>query len=172
VRLGVANLFIFFEPLGGWRHLSVTARRTKRDWAYAVRDLVDVHYPNAIKIRLVLDNLHTPVGGALYEAFPPAQAHRILDRLEIHYTPKHGSWLNRAESELSILARQCLDRRIADPVTLAREVAAWERRRNSAGARMDWRFTTADARIKLTHLYPISTLPAAERTTTDIDHAA
>lgn len=172
VRLGVANLFIFFEPLGGRRHLIVTERRTKRDWAYAVRDLVDVYYPQAIKIRLVLDNLNTHVGGSLYDAFPPAEARRILDRLEIHYTPKHGSWLNMAESELSILARQCLDRRIADPVTLEREVAAWERRRNSAGVRMDWRFTTADARIKLTHLYPIITLPATERTTTDHDYAA
>jgi DDE superfamily endonuclease len=172
VRLGVANLFIFFEPLGGWRHLTVTERRTKRDWASAVRDLVDVHYPDAIKIRLVLDNLNTHVGGSLYDAFPPAEARRILDRLEIHYTPKHGSWLNMAESELSILARQCLDRRIADPATLVREVAAWERRRNRAGARMDWRFTTADARIKLTHLYPIITLPAAERTARDHDHAA
>src|SRR5664279_755038 len=132
VRLGVANLFIFFEPLGGWRHLTVTARRTKRDWAYAVRDLVDVHYPNAIKVRLVLDNLNTHVGGALYDAFPPAEARRVLNRLEIHYTPKHGSWLNMAESELSILARQCLDRRIAEVGTLEREAAAWERRRNSA----------------------------------------
>jgi len=162
VRLGVANLFIFFEPLGGWRHLTVTPRRTKRDWADAIRDLVDVHYPHAVKIRLVLDNLNTHVGGSLYEAFPPAEARRILDRLELHYTPKHGSWLNMAESELSILARQCLDRRIADPATLAREVAAWEMRRNTAQATMDWRFTTADARIKLTHLYPVLPLPGAE----------
>ena len=175
VRLGVANLFIFFEPLGGWRHLTVTARRTKQDWAYAIRDLVDVHYPNARKIRLVLDNLNTHVGGSLYEAFPPAEARRILERLELHYTPKHGSWLNMAESELSILARQCLDRRIADPQTLAREVAAWERRRNSVEARMAWRFTTADARIKLIHLYPRITFPAAECTApapTDHDQAA
>jgi hypothetical protein len=172
VRCGVANLFIFFEPLGGWRHLTVTERRTKRDWAYAVRELVDVHYPHAIKIRLVLDNLNTHVGGALYDTFPPTEARRILDRLELHYTPKHGSWLNMAESELSILARQCLDRRIADPVTLAHEVAAWERRRNSAGARMDWRFTTADARIKLTHLYPLITLPVAAPAARNHDHAA
>lgn len=160
-RLGVANLFIFFEPLAGWRHLLVTERRTKRDWAQAVRELVDVHYPHARTIRLVLDNLNTHVGGALYEAFPPAEARRILTRLEIHYTPKHGSWLNMAESELSILARQCLDRRIADPRTLAREVAAWEHRRNSTQAQMTWRFTTADARIKLLHLYPLLTEPAA-----------
>jgi hypothetical protein len=161
-RLGVANLFIFFEPLAGWRHLEVTARRTKLDWAHAIRDLVDVYYPHARKIRLVLDNLNTHVGGSLYEAFPPQEARRLLARLEIHYTPKHGSWLNMAESELSILARQCLDRRIADTVTLAREVAAWEARRNSAQASMDWRFTTADARIKLAHLYPVITLPAED----------
>jgi len=165
VRLGVANLFIFFEPLGGWRHLTVTDRRTKQDWAHAIRDLVDVHYPDACKIRLVLDNLNTHVGGSLYETFPPAEARRLLDRLEIHYTPKHGSWLNMAESELSILSRQCLDRRIADYGTLAREVAAWEARRNSAHAQMAWRFTTADARIKLAHLYPIVTLPAEENAT-------
>lgn len=162
VRRGVANLFLFFEPLAGWRHLAVTERRTRQDWAYAVRDLVDVHYPDAIKIRLVLDNLNTHVGGSLYETFPPAEARRILDRLELHYTPKHGSWLNMAESELSILSRQCLNRRIAEPTTLVREVTAWETRRNSAQATMDWRFTTADARIKLTHLYPVITLPAQD----------
>lgn len=172
VRLGVANLFILFDPLRGWRHLTVTERRTKQDWAYAIRDLVDVQYPHAVKIRLVLDNLNTHVGGSLYDTFPPAEARRILDRLELHYTPKHGSWLNMAESELSILARQCLDRRIADPVTLAREVAAWERRRNTAHATMDWRFTTADARIKLTHLYPVITLADADSTTAGpIGHA-
>ncbi len=165
VRLGVANLFLFFEPLAGWRHLEVTERRTKQDWASAIRDLVDVHYPHAHTIRLVLDNLNTHVGGALYEAFPPAEARRILARLELHYTPKHGSWLNMAESELSILARQCLDRRLADAGTLAREVAAWEARRNSAQATMDWRFTTADARIKLAHLYPVITLPEEDSAT-------
>ncbi len=175
VRLGVANLFIFFEPLSGWRHLTVTDHRTRQDWAAAIRDLVDVYYPHAVKIRLVLDNLNTHVGGSLYATFPPAEARRILDRLEIHYTPKHGSWLNMAESELSILSRQCLDRRIADPVTLAHEVAAWEARRNSAHARMTWRFTTADARIKLLRLYPLVTLPAAQSTAstpTDRKHAA
>jgi hypothetical protein len=164
-RLGVANLFIFFEPLAGRRRLTVTARRTKLDWAHAVRELVDVHYPHASTIRLVLDNLNTHVGGSLYDAFPPAEARRILDRLEIHYTPKHGSWLNMAESELSILARQCLDRRIAEVGTLVREVAAWERRRNSIPARMEWRFTTADARIRLLHLYPCLTEPAPAATT-------
>lgn len=164
-RLGVANLFIFFEPLTGWRHLSVTDRRTRVDWALAIRELVDVHYPHARRIRLVLDNLNTHVGGSLYEAFPPAEARRILDRLELHYTPKHGSWLNMAESELSILSRQCLDRRIADVATLQREVAAWERRRNRAVAKMEWRFTTADARIKLLHLYPRLTEAEEEATT-------
>ena len=164
-RLGVANLFIFFEPLAGWRHLRVTDRRTKIDWAHAVRDLVDVQYPHARKIRLVLDNLNTHVGGSLYDAFPPAEARRILNRLEIHYTPKHGSWLNMAESELSILARQCLDRRIAEVGTLEREAAAWERRRNSAHARMDWRFTTADAPIMLLRLYPQVSEPSVDYTT-------
>jgi hypothetical protein len=170
-RLGVANLFIFFEPLGGWRHLRVTERRTKLDWAYAVRDLVDVHYPEATKIRLVLDNLNTHVGGSLYDAFPPAEARRILNRLELHYTPKHGSWLNMAESELSILARQCLDRRIAEAGTLVREVTAWERRRNRAHAKMEWRFTTVDARIKLLHLYPRLTEPAEETTLVPSDQS-
>lgn len=170
-RLGVANLFIFFEPLAGWRHLIVTERRTKLDWAHAVRALVDVYYPQARTIRLVLDNLNTHVGGSLYDAFPPAEARRILQRLEIHYTPKHGSWLNMAESELSILARQCLDRRIAEVGMLEREVAAWERRRNSAQARMEWRFTTADARIKLLHLYPSLSEPEVACTTVEpIDH--
>ena len=137
----------------------MTAQRTRLDWAHAIRDLVDTYYPHARKIRLVLDNLNTHAGGSLYEASPPAEARRLLARLEFHYTPKHGSWLNMAESELSILARQCLDRRIADAATLAREVAAWEARRNGAQATMDWRFTTADARIKLAHLYPVITLP-------------
>jgi hypothetical protein len=171
-RLGVANLFLFFEPLAGWRHLEVTALRTKRDSDYAIRDLVDVYYPQAVKIRLVLDNLNTHVGGALYEAFPPQEARRILARLEIHYTPKHGSWLNMAESELSILARQCLDRRIADAATLACEVAAWEARRNSAACTMDWRFTTADARIKLVHLYPVITVPPQDSPTSHSQAAA
>lgn len=171
-RLGVANLFIFFEPLAGWRRLIVTERRTRLDWAAAIRELVDVHYPQARTIRLVLDNLNTHVGGSLYEAFPPAEARRILNRLEIHYTPKHGSWLNMAESELSILARQCLDRRIADPETLQREVMAWERRRNRVQATMEWRFTTADARINLLHLYPRLPEPADEQTMpASIDHS-
>ena len=154
-RHGVANLFMFFAPLAGWRHVQVTHRRTKVDWAYAMRDLVDAYFPDAPKIRVVLDNLNTHVAGSLYEAFVPQEARRILGRLELHHTPKHGSWLNMAEIELSVLSRQCLDRRIPDHETLVTEVAAWEAPRNSAQTTMDWRFTTSDARIKLTHLYPI-----------------
>ena len=153
-RHGVRNLFLFVEPLRGWRHVSVTERRTKRDWALAIRDLVDRHYPDAERIVLVLDNLNTHVGAALYETFPPAEARRLLDRLELHYTPPHGSWLNMAEIELSILARQCLDRRIPDADVLAAEVAAWVTERNGQQRRIEWRFTTADARIKLKRLYP------------------
>ena len=153
-RHGVRNLFLFVEPLRGWRHVRVTERRTKVDWAHAIQDLVDVHYPKAERIVLVLDNLNTHVGSALYETFPPAEARRLLDRLELHYTPAHGSWLNMAEIELSVLSRQCLDRRIPDEATLAREVAAWETERNAHHTTIDWRFTTADARIKLTRLYP------------------
>jgi hypothetical protein len=153
-RHGVRNLFLFVEPLRGWRHIAVTARRTKRDWALAIRDLVDRHYPEAERIMLVLDNLNTHVGAALYETFPPAEARRLLDRLELHYTPPHGSWLNMAEIELSILARQCLDRRIPDAATLTAEATAWVTERNTRQRRIDWRFTAADARIKLKRLYP------------------
>jgi DDE superfamily endonuclease len=155
VRNGVANLFMFFAPLLGWRHVTVTERRTRMDWAYAMRDLVDVYFPTAPKIRVVLDNLNTHVAGSLYEAFAPAEARRIGERLELHHTPKHGSWLNMAEIELSVLGRQCLDRRIPDQAALRQQVAAWEARRNSAQATMEWRFTTAEARIKLIHLYPV-----------------
>lgn len=154
VRHGTRNLFVFFEPLRGWRHLKVTEQRTKVDWAQAIRELVDVHYPDAERIVLVLDNLNTHTLGSLYEAFPPLEARRLACRLEIHYTPKHGSWLNMAEIELSVLGRQCLNQRIADEETLRAETSAWEARRNGAGARMEWRFTTEDARIKLKHLYP------------------
>jgi DDE superfamily endonuclease len=153
-RCGVCNLFLFFEPLTGWREVTVTARRTRTDWADAIRNLVDVHYPHAEKIVLVLDNLNTHTPGSLYEAFPPAEAKRLTDKLEIHYTPKHGSWLNMAEIELSILSRQCLDRRIDTAPELQAEATAWEERRNQKGATIDWRFTTADARIKLRRLYP------------------
>ncbi len=154
VRKGVANLFIFFEPLAGRREIRVTKRRTMLDWAEAVRELADVHYPAADKIVLVMDNLNTHSIGSLYEAFPPAEAQRIARKLEIHYTPKHGSWLNMAESELSILARQCLKRRIPDMEQLDKEVSAWKAERNQALCPMRWRFTTAKARNRLARLYP------------------
>ena len=153
-RNGTANLFIVCEPLAGWRHISVTERRTKLDWAHCIKELVDVHYPHAEKIVLVVDNLNTHTPAALYESFAPAEARRLLESLEIHYTPKHGSWLNMAEIELSVLARQCLNRRIPDREALGGEVGAWEEERNAAESSIDWRFTSADARIKLKHLYP------------------
>ena len=153
-REGTANLFIVNEPLAGWRHISVTERRTKLDWAQCIKELVDLHYCHAEKIVLVMDNLNTHTPAALYEAFTPAEARRIAEKLEIHYTPKHGSWLNMAEIELSVLARQCLDQRIPDRKTLAEEVGAWEQERNADESTIDWRFMTADARIKLKHLYP------------------
>ena len=154
VRNGVANLFMLAEPLAGWRHVEVTDQRTRQEYAHIVRDLVDVHYPEAEKIVLVQDNLNTHSTGSLYEAFEPAEARRIAERLEIHYTPKHGSWLNIAEIELSVLSRQCLDQRVPDRATLVKEVAAWERGRASKSRKVDWRFTTGDARIKLKRLYP------------------
>jgi transposase len=153
-RNGVSNLFMFFAPLHNWRHIKVTDRRTNADWAQCMKELVDVHFPSAERIVLVQDNLSTHTPAALYSAFAPQEAKRIWDRLEFHYTPKHGSWLNMAEIELSVLARQCLKRRIPDQPTLMREVAAWEHDRNAAKASVQWRFTTADARIKLTKLYP------------------
>ena len=153
-RCGTANLFMIFEPLAGRRRVSVTARRTAIDFAHVLRDLVDKDYPDAEKIVLVMDNLNTHGPSSLYEAFEPAEARRILERLEIHYTPKHASWLDMAETELSVLGRQCLNRRISDQEALTREVAAWERTRNAAVVKVDWRFTTADARIKLKRLYP------------------
>ena len=154
VRGGVANLCLVTEPLRGWRHVLVSDRRTRRDWAHCVRTLVDVHYPAAETIVLVMDNLNTHSPASLYETFPPAVAKRLADKIEIHHTPKHGSWLNMAEIELSALQRQCLDRRLPDRPTLDREVTAWVRDRNAAEATIDWRFTTADARIKLKRLYP------------------
>ena len=153
-RNGTCNLFMFCEPQAGWRHIAVTAQRTMLDFAEQMRWLVDEQYPDAKVIRVVLNNLNTHKPASLYEAFAPAEARRILKKLEFHYPPKHGSWLNMAEIELSVLARQCLRQRIPDVATLAAEVAAWERRRNEAGARTEWRFTTEDARIKLKHLYP------------------
>ncbi len=153
-RNGVSNMFMFFEPCAGWRHVVVTDKRTAIDWADQVRELVDVHYSKAEKITLVMDNLNTHVGASLYKAFEPKEARRILDRLDIHYTPKHGSWLNMAEIELSILGRQCLDRRIPDQDTLKNEIAQWEKDRNEHPSPMNWRFTSEDARIKLKKLYP------------------
>lgn len=154
VRNGTANLFIAFEPLAGWRHVEVTDTRTRKDFARFVKDLVDGRYKEAEKIVLVMDQLNTHGVASLYQAFTPAEARRIADKLEIHHTPKHGSWLDMAEIELSVLARQCLDRRIEDKPALAREVASWESDRNAKGAKADWQFTTAGARIKLRKLYP------------------
>lgn len=153
-REGTANLFIFFAPLQNWRHIQVTERRTKVDWAKCMRDLVDVYFPQAERILLVEDHLNTHDPSALYEVFPPTEAKRILDRLEFHFTPKHGSWLNMAEIEFSVLSRQCLDRYLPSRTMLIDEVFAWETDRNTSGATVDWRFTTADARIKLKKLYP------------------
>ena len=153
-RNGVANLFMIFEPLIGKRHVKVTERRTKIDWAYCVREMVDQIYPDAEQIVLVMDNLNTHNKSSLYEAFEPAEAKRIADKLEIHYTPKHGSWLDMAEIELGILARQCLSRRIENMEQLKNEVAAWQAVRNAALAKVDWQFTAEDARIKLKKLYP------------------
>jgi hypothetical protein len=155
-REGVANLFLCCEPLRGWRRATVTERRTRLDWAHVIKVLVDVDYPAAERIVLVMDNLNTHTLGSLYEAFPPAEARRLAAKLEIHYTPKHGSWLDIAEIELSILRRQCLGRRrIPNFATLTKEVTAWEATRNAHGGPVHWRFTTADARIRLKHLYPI-----------------
>jgi hypothetical protein len=154
-RAGSANLFLWCAPHLGWRQLAVTAQRTKHDWAEAMRTLVDEYFPDAARIVLVLDNLNTHTPGALYATFPPAEARRIWTKLEVHYTPKHGSWLNMAEPELSALTRQCLHRRIPDQATLATEVAAGADDRNAAGVRIHWTFTTSDARTKLAHLYPI-----------------
>lgn len=153
-REGVANLFLFCEPLQGKRWVDVTERRTKVDWAHQVRELVDERYPEAERIALVMDNLNTHSPASLYEAFPPREAKRLADKLEIHHTPKHGSWLNMAEIELSALSRQCLDRRVPDFETLAAEVGAWRERRDAEGRKVNWRFTTEDARIKLKRLYP------------------
>jgi len=154
-REGTANLFIFFAPLLNWRHIKVTQKRTKMDWATCVDELVYQHFPNAERCVLVEDNLNTHTPAALYETFEPAKARSILDRLELHFTPKHGSWLNMAEIEFSVLSRQCLSARIPSQAILARETLAWETERNTNQATVDWRFTTADARIKLKRLYPV-----------------
>jgi len=153
-RKGTANLFLVTEPLVGQRRVRVTERRTARDFAHLIREMVDDWYPGAEKIVLVMDNLNTHKAASLYEAFVPAEARRLMEKLEIHYTPKHGSWLNVAEIELSLLSRQCLDRRIGDREYLKREIARWERQRNRAAGTVDWQFTTKDARVKLKRLYP------------------
>jgi hypothetical protein len=154
-REGTCNLFLFFEPLQGWRHVKVTDRRTAQDFAYCMRDLVGVHFPQAAVISVVLDNLNTHTPAALYAAFPPAEACRILRKLDFHYTPQHGSWLTMAEIEFAIVATQCLDRRLGNQETVRREIAAWEAWRNAAKATVDWRFTTPKARRKLKHIYPL-----------------
>lgn len=153
-RKGVSNLFMFFEPLKAWRHVEVTDQRTSIDYAHQMKYLVDERYSEAKKIRLVQDNLNTHTKASLYKAFAPGEARRILNKLEFYYTPKHGSWLNMAEIEFSVLNRQCLNRRIPAKETLIEEVEAWEQRRNQTSSPVDWQFTTEDARIKLTRLYP------------------
>ena len=153
-RNGTANLFMMFAPLEGWRHVKVTDRHTAVDYAHVLKDLSDVHFPDATTIVLVQDNLNTHRPASLYEAFPAAEARRLVERFEWHYTPKHGSWLDLAESELGVLSSQCLDRRIPDKKTLSDEIAAWEHDRNANNATANWHFTTPNARIKLKHLYP------------------
>ena len=153
-RNGVSNLFMIFAPLQGFRHVEVTDKRTSIDFAYICRDLVEQHFPDAEKIILVCDNLNTHKPASLYKAFQPHEARRIAERIEFHYTPKHGSWLNMAEIELSVLSRQCLCRRISDQETLKCEIQAWQTRRNEQSATVKWQFTTDDARIKLKTLYP------------------
>jgi hypothetical protein len=154
-RRGTANLFMLFEPLAGRRHVEVTERRTKSDFAKVLKDLSDVHYPTAEKIVLMMDNLNTHKLSVLYEAFGPAEARRLWERFEVHHTPKHASWLNMAECELSVLSRQCLDRRMDNPDYVKQQVGAWELPRNAELVRVDWHFTTADARTKLKRLYPL-----------------
>jgi transposase len=154
-RQGTSNIFISFAPLEGKRKLKVTDHRKREDWAWFIKELVDEDYPAAGKIILVMDNLNTHGGASLYETFEPAEARRLFDKLEIHYTPKHGSWLNVAELELSHLSRQCLDRRIPDQETLVKEVSMWCKQRNEKKIKVNWQFTTQDARIKLKKLYPI-----------------
>ena len=153
-RNGTQNVFLAVAPLQGWRDVTITERRTKQDWARYMQTLVDEHFPEAERITVVLDNLNTHTLASLYATFAPAEARRIARKLDLHYTPKHGSWLNMAEIELSVLSRQCLNRRIADAATLKREVAAWVTARNALATTVEWRFTTDDARIKLKRLYP------------------
>jgi hypothetical protein len=153
-RKGVCSQILFVEPLRGWRKVFVRERRTMIDWALCLREILDLHYPNVLQVRLVLDNLNTHTGTSLYEAFPPAEARRLLERVEFHYTPKHGSWLNMAEIEIGVMNGQCLNRRIDSQQFVAEEVAAWEQRRNDEEAKIKWSFTISDARAKLTKIYP------------------
>jgi len=153
-RHGTVNLFVFFQPLTGWRQVKVTERRTKQDFAHCLKDLVDVHFPEAERIRVLLDNLNTHTPASLYETFEAAEARRILRKLEFHYTPNHASWLNMVEIEISVLMGQCLDRRIPDVETLQSEIAAWQAERNAQQAKVNWQFTTGKARDKLNRLYP------------------
>jgi transposase len=153
-REGTANLFLFVQPLRGWRHINVTGRRTKADFAMQMQELVDGHFPEAEVMRLVVDNLNTHTPAALYETFAAAEARRLTRKLEFHYTPKHGSWLNMAECEFAVLAEQCLDRRIPNIATLCQEITAWQAARNHNKTRINWRFNTTDARITLKRLYP------------------
>ena len=153
-RNGVCNIFMFYEPFGGKRYVSITDRRTKGDWATQIKELLDVHYPTEEKIVLVMDNLNTHKGASFYETFSPEEARRLLNRLELHYTPKHGSWLNIAEIELRVLSGQCLNRRIPDQQILQNEMTAWQNQRNFQKTKVDWQFSSDDARIKLKRLYP------------------
>jgi hypothetical protein len=154
-REGTCNLFMFLQPLAGWRHVKVTERRTKQDFAWCMKDLVEIHFLHAEKIRVVLDNLNTHSPAAFYEAFPPDQARRLTRKLEFHYTPEHSSWLNMAEVEISVLTEQCLNRRLSNAEIVAHEVGAWEVDRNNSRATIDWRFTIPNARDKLKKLYPV-----------------
>ncbi len=154
VRNGVAEIFLEVEPLTGKRYVMATERRTMKDWAWWIKGMLDERYPNAIQVRLVMDNLNTHCLASLYETFEPQEARRLAERIELHYTPKHGSWLNMAEIELSALSGQCLDRRIPDMKTLQRQITAWQNDRNNRQSKIHWHFTTTDARIKLKHLYP------------------
>jgi hypothetical protein len=162
-RKGICNLFMFFEPLRGWRHVWVTDQRRKIEWACCVKELLDIYYPEAIKVRLVCDNLNTHTGGALYQAFPAKEAKRLCDRLEFDHTPKHGSWLNMAETELSVLTEHCLDRRMESKDMVLSEVTPWEDHRNQTEAKVRWRFTAEKARIKLEKLYPVLECPEPPR---------
>jgi hypothetical protein len=154
VRNGVAEIFLEVEPLKGRRHVAVTEHRARRDWAWWIRGMLDERYPEAVRVRLIMDNLNTHCVASLYEAFQPEEARRLAERLEIHHTPKHGSWLNMAEIELSALKGQCLNRRISDLQTMQKHVTSWEKDRNNRKSKISWQFTNTDARIKLKHLYP------------------